>query len=59
MIRSSIVPRVSKRVTVTGPGDADAMGPVDRLVLDGRVPPAVEQEHVAAELQVQPHAAAP
>src|SRR5208283_4148288 len=25
---------------------ADAMGPLDRLVLDGRVPPAIEQEHI-------------
>ena len=36
---------------------AEPMGAVDRLVLDGRVPPAVEQEHVVGELQVQADAA--
>ncbi len=33
----------------------DAVSPVDRLILDGRIPPAVEQKHVAGELQIQPH----
>ena len=42
-----------------GGDDADAVGTVDRLVLDGRVPPAIEQEHVLGELEVQPHAAGP
>src|SRR5690606_27227182 len=32
-------------------------GAVDRLVFDGRVPPAVEQEDVAGELQVEADAA--
>src|SRR5690349_20618023 len=34
-------------------GLADAEGPVGRLVLDGRVPPAVEVEHVVGGCQVQ------
>jgi hypothetical protein len=34
-------------------GDADAVSAVDGLVFDGRIPPAVEQEDVPAELQVQ------
>ena len=33
------------------------MRPIDRLIFNSRVPPAVEQEHVLAKLQVQPHAA--
>ena len=37
-------------------GGADPVRAVDRLVLDGRVPPAVEQEDVARELQVEPDA---
>ena len=45
------------------PGDkhgrllAQAMGAVDGLVLDRGVPPAVEQEHIVAELEVESHAA--
>src|SRR5262249_686916 len=35
----------------------DAVGAVDRLVLDGGVPPAVEEEDVVHELQVQADAA--
>ncbi len=46
-------------MTVVGPAGADAMGPVDGLVLDGRVPPAVEEEDVVGELQVQAHRAGP
>ena len=30
------------------------MGPVDRLVFDGRIPPAVEQEDVLRKLEVEP-----
>ena len=33
------------------PGGADAMGPVDRLIFDRRIPPAIEQKDVAGELQ--------
>ena len=55
-MRPSIVswqePRHEHRVLL-----AEAVGPVDRLVLDGRVPPAVEQEDVVRELQIQPDAA--
>src|SRR5438105_2334973 len=36
---------------------ADAMSAIDRLVLDGGVPPAVEQEDVINELEVEPNAA--
>ena len=40
-----------------GPLHADPMGPIDRLVFDSRIPPAVEQKDIAGELQIQPHAA--
>ena len=36
---------------------ADAVRAVDRLRLDGRVPPRVEQEHVVGRGQVQAEAA--
>ena len=32
---------------------SDAVRPVDRLVLDGRVPPAVKQEDIAGKLQIE------
>src|SRR6202023_571189 len=32
----------------------EPMSAIDRLVLDGGVPPAIEQEYVVRELQVQP-----
>ena len=44
------------RVTKTGSALADAVRTVDRLVFDGGIPPTIEKEHVARELQVQPHA---
>ena len=36
---------------------ADAVGTVDRLVFDGRVPPTVEQKDIAGELKVEADAA--
>ena len=33
------------------------MGPIDRLILDGRIPPAVEEKHILRELEVQAHGA--
>ena len=56
-MRPSMVSWLMKRVDEHRLLLAQAVGPVDRLVLDGRVPPAVEQEHVVGELQVQPDAA--
>src|SRR5262249_52868501 len=32
---------------------ADTVDPVDRLVLDGRVPPAVEKEDIVRELEIE------
>ncbi len=37
----------------------NAVRPVDGLVLDRRVPPAVVEKHVASELQIQPHSSGP
>src|SRR5690606_4699672 len=34
-------------------GAADAVGAVDGLVFDGRVPPAIEQEDIVGKLQVE------
>src|SRR4029079_19656777 len=34
----------------------NAMSTVDRLVFDGRIPPALEKEHVAGALKIQPDA---
>src|SRR5262249_39222054 len=36
---------------------ADAVGAIDGLVLHRRVPPAIEQENIVGELQVEPDAA--
>ena len=35
-----------------GSRDTDAMRSIDRLILHGGVPPAVEQENIVGELQV-------
>ena len=37
--------------TASGP---DPMRPIDGLILDRRIPPAIKQEYVSAKLQVQP-----
>src|SRR5438270_11648538 len=38
------------------PRRADSMRPIDRLIFDSRVPPAIEEKHITGELQIQPHA---
>ena len=44
-------------MTVTGPLTPMRWAAVDRLIFDGRVPPAIEQKHIARKLQVEPDAA--
>ena len=56
-IRSSIVPRQTNLCTSTLLRLADAEGAVGGLVLDGRIPPAVEVDHVRGGGQVEPGAA--
>ena len=56
-MRSSTVPRQTNLWTSTLLLLPDAEGAVGRLVLDGRVPPAVEVDHVRGRRQVQPRAA--
>ena len=56
-IRSSTVPRQTNLWTRTFLLLADAEGAVGGLVLDGRVPPAVEVDHVRGRRQVQAGAA--
>ncbi len=40
-----------------GTSRANAMGTIDCLILDGRIPPAVKEKYVAGELQIQAHGA--
>ena len=50
-------PRAHHLVHLDDPRLADAVGAVRRLILDGRVPPAVEVEDVVGGRQVEPEAA--
>ena len=56
-IRSSIVPGAHHPVHLHDPRLADPVGAVGRLILDRRIPPAVEVEDVAGVGQVEPEAA--
>ena len=58
-MRSSIVSKHQEPRDRDRPGGPDAMGAIDRLILDRRIPPAIEQKDVAGQLQIQAHATGP
>lgn len=52
-MRSSIVPLLTNRVTVTGPAAPIRWARLIETIFNGRIPPAIEQKDVLAELQIQ------